>query len=326
MRVTTDQTVPLLEVSGLTVKLRALPRAAPVVDDLNLTLCSGESLGIAGESGCGKSTAALGLMRLLNPALELASGSVRISGEEVLDLDEGAFDKVRWRRVAYVFQGAMNALNPVITVGDQILEAVRRDRTVIPTRARDRVRELLESVGIDGSRASAYPHQFSGGMRQRAMIAMALAADPQIIIADEPTTALDVVVQGEILDLLIRLQQERGLTTIMISHNLAALAITCDRVAIMYAGRIIEFGTVEEVLSHPSHPYTKALVMAAPRTDQDFRRIEPIPGAPPRPDEPRCGCAFSPRCPSARDICRIDQPQLRRHGGASVACHLVGEL
>ncbi|RWO48377.1 MAG: ABC transporter ATP-binding protein [Mesorhizobium sp.] len=322
----TDQDMPLLQVSGLTVKLRGAQHAAPIVDNFNLILSRGESLGLAGESGSGKSTAALGLMRLLSPGLELAGGSVRIRGEEVLDLDERAFDQVRWRRVAFVFQGAMNALNPVITVGDQIVEAVRRDSTVNPARARGRVLELLESVGIDGSRASAFPHQFSGGMRQRAMIAMALAADPQIIIADEPTTALDVVVQAEILDLLMRLQQERGLSTIMISHDLAALAVTCDRVAIMYAGRIIEIGAVEEVLGQPRHPYTKALVMAVPRTDRDFRRIEPIPGAPPRPDEPRSGCAFSPRCPFARDICRIGQPDLRKFGAASVACHLVEEL
>ncbi|RVE84380.1 ABC transporter ATP-binding protein [Sinorhizobium meliloti] len=320
----TEQHQPLLQVSGLTVKLRGFHTAALVVDDFSLTLERGESLGLAGESGCGKTTAALALMRLLSPGLELTRGSVRISGEEVLDLDEQSFDDVRWRRVAYVFQGAMNALNPVITVGDQIVEAIHRDRT--QDMARERSRELLESVGIDGHRAGAYPHQFSGGMRQRAMIAMALAANPEIIIADEPTTALDVVVQAEILDLLIRLQKERGLTTIMISHDLAAIASTCDKVAVMYGGRIIEIGAVEKVLRQPCHPYTRALVMAAPQSHQDFRKISPIPGTPPRPDERGSGCAFSPRCPFARDICRAEQPPLRMVGESSVACHLVEEL
>ncbi|MDX0469989.1 ATP-binding cassette domain-containing protein [Sinorhizobium medicae] len=320
----TKQHQPLLQVSGLTVKLRGFHNAALVVEDFSLILERGESLGLAGESGCGKTTAALALMRLLSPGLELARGSVRISGEEVLDLDEQAFDDVRWRRVAYVFQGAMNAFNPVITVGDQIVEAIRRDRT--KNMARERSRELLESVGIDGHRGGAYPHQFSGGMRQRAMIAMALAADPEVIIADEPTTALDVVVQAEILDLLIRLQKERGLATIMISHDLAAIASTCDKVAVMYAGRIIEIGAVEKVLGQPCHPYSRALVMAAPKSDQDFRKINPIPGTPPRPDERGCGCAFSPRCPFAHDICRAEQPPLRMVGGSTVACHLVEEL
>lgn len=317
---------PLLQVSGLTIKLRSLQGAAPVVDDFSLNLSRGESLGLAGESGCGKSTAALGLMRLLSPGLELTGGSVRLAGAEILDLDEQDFDNVRWLRVAYVFQGAMNAFNPVITIGEQIVEAIRRDKSIGQARARERCRDLLESVGIDGTRADSYPHQFSGGMRQRAMIAMALSCDPEIIIADEPTTALDVVVQGEILDLLNRLQQDRGLTTIMISHDLAAIANTCDKVAIMYAGRIVEMGPVEEVLGRPSHPYTKALTAAAPRSDQDFRSIEPIPGTPPRPDEPRVGCAFAPRCSFSSNTCRTDQPQLRLAKGTSVACHLVENL
>ncbi|MGY5795153.1 ABC transporter ATP-binding protein len=321
-----EKQAPLLEVSGLTVRLRGLKNAAPVVDDLSLTLSHGMSLGIAGESGCGKSTAALALMRLLAPGLELSGGVVRINGASVLNLDEKSFDNIRWREVAYVFQGAMNALNPVKTVGDQIIEAARRKDGLSSNGARERSRELLESVGIDGRRASAYPHQFSGGMRQRAMIAMALAASPKVIIADEPTTALDVVVQAEILDLLIRLQQDRGLTTIMISHNLAAIAAACDRVAIMYAGQVVEIGPVASVLAHPSHPYTKALVMAAPKLGQDYRKIEPIPGTPPRPDEPRSGCAFHPRCPFVRDICKTAQPHLRLISGSEVACHLVEEF
>ncbi|MGR9258545.1 ABC transporter ATP-binding protein [Rhizobium leguminosarum] len=318
--------IPLLQVSGLTVRLRGLQAAAPIVDDFSLNLSRGESLGLAGESGCGKTTAALALMRLLSPGLELSSGSVRLAGAEILDLGEREFDNIRWLRVAYVFQGAMNAFNPVITIGDQIVEAICRDKSISRSRARHRCHELLESVGIDGSRADAYPHQFSGGMRQRAMIAMALAANPDVIVADEPTTALDVVVQGEILDLLNRLQKDRGLTTIMISHNLAAIATTCDKVAIMYAGRIVEMGPVEEVLGRPSHPYTRALTASAPRSDQDFRAIEPIPGAPPRPDEPRAGCAFAPRCSFSRAICTTERPELSLAKGVRVACHLVEEL
>ncbi|MQV98455.1 ATP-binding cassette domain-containing protein [Sinorhizobium medicae] len=317
---------PLLQVSGLTVRLRGLQDAAPIVDDFTLNLSRGESLGLAGESGCGKTTAALALMRLLSPGLELSSGSVQLGGVEILDLGEREFDNIRWLRVAYVFQGAMNAFNPVITIGDQIVEAICRDKSISHSRARQRCQELLESVGIEGSRADAFPHQFSGGMRQRAMIAMALAANPDVIIADEPTTALDVVVQGEILDLLNRLQMDRGLTTIMISHNLAAIASTCDKVAIMYAGRIVEIGSVEEVLGRPSHPYTRALTASAPRSDQDFRAIEPIPGAPPRPDELRAGCAFAQRCSFSREVCTIEQPELRLVKGISVACHLVEEL
>ncbi|MBY2967511.1 ABC transporter ATP-binding protein [Rhizobium leguminosarum] len=317
---------PLLQVSGLTVRLRGLQDVAPVVDDFTLNLSRGESLGFAGESGCGKTTAALALMRLLGPGLELSRGSVRLGGAEILDLGEREFDNIRWLRVAYVFQGAINAFNPVITIGDQIVEAICRDKSINRARARERCQELLESVGIDGKRADAFPHQFSGGMRQRAMIAMALAANPDVIIADEPTTALDVVVQSEILDLLNRLQVDRGLTTIMISHNLAAIAMTCDKVAIMYAGRIVEMGPVEEVLGHPSHPYTRALTAAAPRSDQDFRAIEPIPGAPPRPDEPRAGCAFAPRCSFSKKICTTQQPELRLTKGVRVACHLVEEL
>ncbi|WP_328879513.1 ABC transporter ATP-binding protein [Streptomyces sp. NBC_00299] len=298
----------LLEVRNLEV---TYPGGAAAVRGVDLTLAAGQKLGVAGESGCGKSTLALALLRLL-PAGTRIGGEVLLDGEDVLTMRWGRVRAVRWAGASIVFQGAMHSLNAVHRVGDQIAEPIVLHRRATPAGARKKTGELLEHVGLPAARASAYPHELSGGQRQRVMIAMALACDPRLVIADEPTTALDVMIQAQILRLIEQLVVEQELGLIAISHDLAVLADTCDRLAVMYAGRVIEEGPARKVYEDARHPYARALSEAFPRIGDVSSRFAPrgLPGDPPDPAAVPTGCAFHPRCPVALDSCAVDDQEL----------------
>ncbi|EYT83566.1 peptide ABC transporter ATPase [Streptomyces sp. Tu 6176] len=313
----------LLDVQDLEV---TYPGGAAAVRGVDLTLGAGEKLGIAGESGCGKSTLALALLRLL-PAGARTGGRILLDGEDVLAMKWGRVRAVRWAGASIVFQGAMHSLNAVHRVGDQIAEPILLHRGATAAGARKRAGELLEQVGLPAARASAYPHELSGGQRQRVMIAMALACDPRLIIADEPTTALDVMIQAQILRLIEELVSEQDVGLIMISHDLAVLADTCDRLAVMYAGRVVEEGPARQVYEDARHPYGKALSGAFPRIGDPASRFAPrgLPGDPPDPTAVPPGCAFRPRCTVALDRCAAEDQTLREAGaGRRAACVHVG--
>ncbi len=282
-------------------------------------------MGLAGESGCGKSTVALSLLKILPPGGVIRQGKIVFSGQDLVPLSEKEMRKIRWKGISIVFQGAMNAMNPVYKVGDQIAEAIRtHDSKISNTEVRERVAKLLETVGIEPSRADNYPHEFSGGMRQRALIAMALASDPSVVIADEPGTALDVIVQAQILRLMRDLKDKLGLSMILISHDLSIIAETCEKVAIMYAGRIVEYGDAISIFKDPKHPYTQGLIKAFPSIKGERVRLTSIPGNPPDLLDPPKGCRFNPRCPYVMDICKRVEPKLEEHEEKEhlVSCHL----
>ncbi|WP_393077557.1 ABC transporter ATP-binding protein [Streptomyces sp. LN704] len=304
---------PLLAVRNLEVTYAG---GAAAVRGVDLSLDAGQKLGIAGESGCGKSTLALALLRLLPPGTR-TSGEILLDGEDVLTMKWGRVRAVRWAGASIVFQGAMHSLNAVHRIGDQIAEPILLHKKATPAAARRKTGELLEHVGLPAARADAYPHELSGGQRQRVMIAMALACDPRLVIADEPTTALDVMIQAQILRLIEQLVSEQELGLLMISHDLAVLADTCDRLAVMYAGRVVEEGPARQVYDNARHPYGKALSAAFPRIGDSASRFAPrgLPGDPPDPSALPSGCTFHPRCPVALDSC-ADQDQGLRDAGA----------
>jgi peptide/nickel transport system ATP-binding protein len=275
-----------------------------------------------GESGCGKTTAILGALRLLPAEGRIVSGEVRYAGVDLLRLSEEEMRRYRWNKISIVFQGAMNALNPVRKVGDQIVEAIMLHESVDKRAARTRVGELLEMVGITSEMASQYPHQYSGGMRQRAMIAMALACSPNILIADEPTTALDVMIQAQILDLLQKLQKELELCIILVTHDLGVVAEICDDVLVMYGGKTAEYASVDLIYNESLHPYTQRLLQAFPDVDNPTSTLASIPGYPPPLDALPPGCRFEPRCHRKKDICAVESPPLLAvNSGHYVACH-----
>jgi peptide/nickel transport system ATP-binding protein len=313
----------LLDVRNLAV---TYPGGASAVRGVDLAVAAGEKLGLAGESGCGKSTLALALLRLL-PAGTRVTGEILLDGEDMLTMKWGRVRAVRWAGASIVFQGAMHSLNAVQRVGDQIAEPILLHRKATPAGARKRTGELLEHVGLPAARAAAYPHELSGGQRQRVMIAMALACDPRLIIADEPTTALDVMIQAQILRLIEGLVTDQDLGLVMISHDLAVLADTCDRLAVMYAGRIVEEGPAQQVYDDARHPYGRALSEAFPRIGDPASRFAPrgLPGDPPDPAAVPSGCAFHPRCPVALDSCSVEDQALREaEAGRRAACVHVG--
>jgi peptide/nickel transport system ATP-binding protein len=318
----------LLEVRDLHVTYGASsPAPVPAVRGIDLTLDVGETLGIAGESGCGKSTMASALLRLLPKGTEV-TGEVLLDGEDVFEMRPGRLRAVRWTELAIVFQGALHTLNPVQRVGDQIAEALRLHSTGNGASPAKRVGELMEMVGLPARRASAYPHQLSGGQRQRVLIALAIACEPRMLIADEPTTALDVMVQAQVLRLLADLQRDLGLAIIFITHDLSTLANICRRIAVMYAGRIVEEGPNDRVFADAAHPYTRALAAAFPVIGDTRFRMNPsgLPGDPPDPAGVPSGCPFHPRCPEAIDICPHTHVELWPAGDArEAACvHVSG--
>jgi oligopeptide transport system ATP-binding protein len=320
----------LLEVDGLSVEFRTDYGTVRAVRDVSWHLDRGETLAILGESGSGKSVSAQAIMGILeSPPARITSGAVRFNGTDLLTLPAAEQRAVRGAQISMVFQDALSALNPVFTVGSQIAEMFRVHRGTSKREAMDKAAELMDRVRIPGakSRVKDYPHQFSGGMRQRVMIAMALALDPAVIIADEPTTALDVTVQAQVVDLLLDLQRENGMGIVLITHDLGVVAETADRVAVMYAGRIVETGAIDEVFTRPAHPYTAGLMNSIPRVDQVGERLSPIVGSPPSLAAIPPGCAFHPRCPRARDVCRRDDPALLEVvPGRRSACHFAKEV
>jgi len=319
-----DPAAPLLVVKDLRTHFRLADGWVRAVDGVTFRLDDGEALGLAGESGCGKTTTALSLVRILPANARIRKGSsIELFGIDLVPKTEDQLRRYRWREISIVFQGAMNALNPVKRVGDQIAEPVEIRLGLSREQAAQRAGELLELVGIPRKRARAYPHELSGGMRQRAMIAMALACDPAVVIGDEPTTALDVMVQAQILELLERLRRELGLSLVLITHDLSVIAETCDRTMIMYAGRIAEEGPVDRIFTVPRHPYTEKLLGAFPNIQTDRRTLDTIPGSPPDLRDPPAGCRFNPRCPAVMDVCReVVPPEVLFPDGVRVACHL----
>ncbi len=315
----------LLEVNDL----RVHASGGPIVDGVDLAIEQGEALGLAGESGCGKTTTALALMKLLPPSLEQSGTmTLRLPGEEEpINLErrtETGMRYVRWRHISLVFQGAMNSLDPVQKIDAQFAEVLRmHGHGKGAGEIRERTAELLETVGLTPTVGQRYAHQLSGGQRQRVMVALALACEPSLVIADEPTTALDVVMQAQVLQLLERLREQFGLALILISHDLGVLAETCDRIAVMYAGRIVEIGSVSSVYGDPQHPYTKRLLESLPVIGGERGLAEPIPGGPPDPGNPPDGCRFRPRCPYAADRCLNDPPLREVAPGHSSACHFA---
>jgi peptide/nickel transport system ATP-binding protein len=312
---------PVLSVEGLEVWFDVPGGELHAVQGVGFDLYPGERMGLVGESGCGKTTTILALMGLLPPSASVA-GRVLLDGEDVLAKGEESISPHRWRDVAMVFQGAMNAFNPVKTVGSQIVEPMELHGVASGRAARNQAAELLEMVGIAGSRAERYPHEFSGGMRQRAAIAMALACNPKVLLADEPTTALDVMVQAQILELLVRLTEDLGLAMILVTHDLPVVAQVCRRAAVMYAGKVAESGPIETLYHDPRHPYTRMLFQATPDLHGDDQ-VTSIPGAPPRLDREVVGCPFHPRCDSAFARCPQEEPRLREVAdNHTAACHL----
>ena len=312
----------LLDIQDLSVTYRPGGHAVPAVRGVSFALDAGQTLGVAGESGSGKSTMALALLRLL-PDSARVEGSVRFKDAELTTARWGELRAVRWAEASVVFQGAMSALNPVQTIGAQIAEPIELHERIPGREVRNRVDELLDSVGVPSRRRGAYPHELSGGQRQRVMIAMALACRPDLVIADEPTTALDVIVQAQILQLLTDLVRDAGIGMLMISHDLSVLAETCERMAIMYAGQIVEIGASRELTAVPKHPYTRALASAFPQIGDLASRLAPagLPGDPPDPAQLGAGCPFEPRCPVRFDECRTHPVQLWDAGpGRESAC------
>ncbi|WP_020574119.1 ABC transporter ATP-binding protein [Actinopolymorpha alba] len=310
----------LLDIRDLEVTYRSARGDVPAVRGVNLRLRPGETLGIAGESGCGKSTLALALLRLL-PASASVRGEIRLDGEEVLGMSWGRLRAVRWAGTSIVFQGAMHALNPVHRIGRQIAEPILLHEKVSEAGARQRAEELLSQVGLPGWRARSYPHELSGGQRQRVMIAMALACSPRLIVADEATTALDVMIQAQVLDLIAGLVAERDIGLLMISHDLSVLSSTCARLAVMYAGRVVEEGPAHQVFADPRHPYSRALASAFPTIGDPATRGQPrgLGGDPPDPTALPSGCAFHPRCPVVLPECSSTQVDLVPAGPERVA-------
>ncbi|HVW93825.1 MAG TPA: ABC transporter ATP-binding protein [Devosia sp.] len=325
-QLTPDEAPPMLEVSGLRVRIRGDNGAFDVVSDMALTVKAGETVCIVGESGCGKSMTALSLLRLLPDAAEIAGGSIVVDGEDFLAMDQRAVEDRRGEAIAMIFQEPLTALNPVLTIGEQIAEAVRRHRGASRGQAMARAIEVLQMVQMPDPRRRArqYPHELSGGMRQRAMIALALACDPRILVADEPTTALDVTIQAQILGLISDLQARMGTALVLITHDLGVVAEITDRVIVMYAGRRVEEASVYDLFDHPIHPYTLGLMGAIPRAVAGrpaADRLVDIPGTvPPLWDLPK-GCAFAPRCPTASARCLEERPPFEeKHPGHFAAC------
>jgi len=315
----------LLNVQNLKTYYTTRRGTVKAVDGVGIKIDKGDSLGLAGESGCGKTTIALSIMRLLPPNGQVTAGKAFFEGVDILRIEEERFRReFRWKRMSMIFQGAMNALNPVFRVGDQIVQAILTHEDISKESAWERVENLFSLVGINSNRARDYPHEFSGGMKQRAMIAMALACKPEFVVADEPVTALDVIVQAQILELMRNLREKLGLSMIMITHDLSVIADTCNKAAIMYAGKIVEQADIIKLFKYPEHPYSQGLLANYPSIKGEKKKFKPITGRPPQLISPPTGCRFHPRCPYAEEICRKEVPELIEiERGHYVACHMM---
>lgn len=312
----------MLEIRNLKTYFKVKAGYAQAVDDVTFTINSGENFGLVGESGCGKTTAAKSIIKLLPPNGEIKGGQIIYNGKDLTKLSDSEMRKVRWAEISMISQSAMNSLDPVYKVGDQIVEAIQTHEPVSRVEAMDRARELFKLVGIDPNRLSEYPHKFSGGMKQRSIIAMALALNPGLIIADEPTTALDVIVQDQILRRIKSLLLSNGASMILITHDISVVAEMCDRVAVMYAGKIMEIGKVDQVFKLPFHPYTLGLQNAFPNVHGPRQDLISIPGSPPKLVNPPKGCRFAARCPFAVEVCSQQEPAtVEIEAGHQASCH-----
>ncbi len=315
----------LLEVNELRTYFKVTKGEVKAVDGVSFYLDKGESIGLVGESGCGKTTTALSIIRLLPPEGNIVGGEIVFGGRDITHISEEELRDLRWKEISMIFQGAMNALNPVKTVSDQIAEAILIHEHISNKEAMERVKDLFELVEINPAMMRRYPHEFSGGMRQRAIIAMALACNPRLVIGDEPTTALDVMVQAQIIDLINSLKKKLGMSMIMITHDLSIITETCDRIAVMYAGKIVEMGNTEEVVTDPRHPYTQRLISSFPNIYHERVMVKSIPGDPPDLFNPPAGCRFAARCHmSPTEECRCSEPLLidENNDRHFVACHM----
>jgi peptide/nickel transport system ATP-binding protein len=317
-------TPPLLEVRHLRVEFPTRRATLVALDDVSFDIAPGEILGVVGESGAGKSLTGAAIIGLLDPPGRIASGEIRFEGQRIDDLSYEGMRKLRGRRIGAIFQDPLTSLNPLYTVGRQLIETIRTHLPLNEADARQRAIKLLQETGIPAAEAriDQYPHQFSGGMRQRVVIALALAGEPKLIVADEPTTALDVSIQAQIISLLKRLCKDHGAAVMLVTHDMGVIAETCDRVAVMYAGRIVEIGPVHEVIHAPAHPYTIGLMGSIPAMDDDRERLLQIDGAMPRLTAIPSGCAFNPRCPNVFDRCRVERPELLPVAATRAACWL----
>jgi peptide/nickel transport system ATP-binding protein len=318
---------PLIELEDLHVSYLSQRGPVRAVDGVSFTLRPGEVLGLAGESGSGKSTVAQAILRILQPPAVITGGQVLFAGRDILSMSDDELEQFRWRDVSMVFQSAMNALNPVMTIGDQMVDAIRAHERVSTREARQRAVDLLKIVGIEAGRIDSYPHELSGGMRQRAVIAIALTLNPPLMIMDEPTTALDVVVQREIMWQISELKRTLGFSILFITHDISLLVEISDRIAIMYAGQIVELAPARDLFERPLHPYTQGLMSSFPSLTGERRKLTGIPGSPPDLVSPPSGCRFHPRCPKRFEICDRIVPKLTEvEPGHWVACHLFPEV
>ena len=324
MTATVPSQVPLLEVDRLSVEFPTRRGTLLALDEISFSIAAGEILGVVGESGAGKSLTGAAIIGLLEPPGRIAAGQIRLDGRRIDNLAPAQMRQVRGRQIGAIFQDPLTSLNPLYTIGHQLVQTIRTHLPLSPAQARERAIELLRQTGIPApeARVDQYPHQFSGGMRQRVVIALALAAEPRLIVADEPTTALDVSIQAQIISLLKRLAHEHHAAVMLVTHDMGVIAEACDRVAVMYAGRIVEIGPVQQVIHQPAHPYTRGLMGSIPAMDEDRERLVQIDGTMPRLDAIPTGCAFHPRCGEAMPRCRRERPDLMVAGATRAACWL----
>lgn len=313
----------LIEVENLKLYFMTRRGPAKAVDKIGFSIETEKTLGLIGESGCGKTTTAMSLMKFVKPPGKIVDGRIRFMGKDIVPMTDEQIRQLRGKEISIVRQEAQNALNPVLTIGKQITEMILEHENVSRETALARAKKQLNIVGINDQRINSYPHEFSGGMKQRAMAAIATACNPKLLILDEPTTGLDVVVQRQILDMLGNLKKKLGLTAVFISHDLSVVAETCDRVAVMYAGKLMEESDTVSLYKNPLHPYSIALIGAYPSLKGKRRQLKSIPGAPPSLIDPPPGCRFAPRCERAEDICTREEPAVKTHDGRRVACHMV---
>lgn len=312
----------LLSVSGLQVQFQTKKGINTAVDGISFSVEKGEILGIVGESGCGKSVTSLSILQLLGANARISQGSIQLNGRELTGLSEDEMCKIRGNEIAMIFQDPMTALNPTLTIGEQLIEPLVIHQGYKKKEAWKEAVEVLKKVGIAApeKRMKEYPHQLSGGMRQRVMIAMAVSCAPKLLIADEPTTALDVTIQAQILELMLELRQKMNTAIILITHDMGVVAETADHILVLYAGKVVEYGSVKEIFNAPKHPYTKGLLSSIPPLEEDVDELNTIEGTVPAPGQMPAGCRFSPRCPYAKERCRKEQPGSYQAGGAVVSC------
>ena len=304
----TNKNGAFLSVKDLVVEYTSEGQVIHAVNGVSFDLDRGKTFGLVGETGAGKTSTAKAIMRILpDPPAKIRGGEIRLDGEDLLKISEKEMRKIRGRKVSMIFQDPMTALNPIMKVGDQIAEAIKMHNDISWREAKERAVKMLETVGIPGHRFEEYPHQFSGGMKQRVVIAMALACSPELLLADEPTTALDVTIQAQVLEMINKLKEDLNTSMIMISHNLGVVAEVCDDLAVIYAGEIVELGSKEAIFDRPTHPYTLGLFEAVPTLDEEKERLDPISGLPPDPSNLPTGCHFHPRCPLATEECTAEE-------------------